>query len=356
MSFTPPQDKRDLLNTFGLDRRVQIKDSFFHNANSLIRRSVWERFPFDGKASNIEDRLWARRVLNAGFSLIYEPMSQVYHHHGIHQNGRKERCQGVTRILESIFPTESPTGTDLPMESHDALAVIVLQTGAASDAVFDEDLLESTFKSIQESRFIKQIVFAVDDPALGKLGCRWNSEVIIRPAELSKFGVRADEVLSFVLKELAKQGRYPEIVVPLEITYPFRPPGLIDALVEKLVTEGLDTVIAGNPEFRPCWNNTTDGLLRVDQSQGPRSVRDPLLIGLPNLGCATRPSNLHRGTRLGGNLGIVEVPHPLCSMEIRNASDLKLYKTLRLANISLNYNEAPITSAFCAVHEKQNLQ
>ena len=39
MSFTSPADKRDLLLVFGLDRRIQSKDSFFHNANSIIRRS-----------------------------------------------------------------------------------------------------------------------------------------------------------------------------------------------------------------------------------------------------------------------------------------------------------------------------
>src|SRR5262249_51690853 len=46
LSFTSDFDKRDLLITFGLDRRVQIKDSFFHNANSMIRRDVWEKIPF----------------------------------------------------------------------------------------------------------------------------------------------------------------------------------------------------------------------------------------------------------------------------------------------------------------------
>jgi len=34
--FTTDSNKRDLWNTFGLDSKLQIKDSFFHNANSCI--------------------------------------------------------------------------------------------------------------------------------------------------------------------------------------------------------------------------------------------------------------------------------------------------------------------------------
>jgi len=37
VSFTDPVDKRDLLIVFGQDRRVQVKDYFFHNANSMLR-------------------------------------------------------------------------------------------------------------------------------------------------------------------------------------------------------------------------------------------------------------------------------------------------------------------------------
>ena len=38
MSFSSPSDKRDLLLVFGLDRKIQEKDSFFHNANSIIKK------------------------------------------------------------------------------------------------------------------------------------------------------------------------------------------------------------------------------------------------------------------------------------------------------------------------------
>ena len=46
---------------FSLDRKVQLKDSFFHNANSIIKKSCWDLVPFDSEITNIEDRIWAKK-------------------------------------------------------------------------------------------------------------------------------------------------------------------------------------------------------------------------------------------------------------------------------------------------------
>jgi len=62
LNFTSPEDKRDLLIAFGLDKKRQRRDPFFHNANSAMRRMIWENFPFSENVTNIEDRLWGRTV------------------------------------------------------------------------------------------------------------------------------------------------------------------------------------------------------------------------------------------------------------------------------------------------------
>lgn len=95
-------DKRDLWTTFGLDRRVQIQDYFFHNANSMIRREVWERVPFNEDLSGLEDRDWAKRVLELGYKVVYEPTASVYHFHGINQGQDEARAARVVRVIELI--------------------------------------------------------------------------------------------------------------------------------------------------------------------------------------------------------------------------------------------------------------
>jgi glycosyltransferase involved in cell wall biosynthesis len=97
-----PFDKRDLWTTFGVERRVQARDFFFHNANSMIRRSVWNQLPFDEAINGVEDRDWARKVLARGYRIAYEPLAAVYHHHGIHQGLDPDRAERVVRVIQRI--------------------------------------------------------------------------------------------------------------------------------------------------------------------------------------------------------------------------------------------------------------
>lgn len=98
-----PIDKRDLWNTFGLEKKAQRKDFFFHNANSMIRRKVWDLFPFDEKTRGVEDRVWAKQVIAEGYSIVYEPDAPVYHHHGINQGSDEQRADRVTKVIEVMY-------------------------------------------------------------------------------------------------------------------------------------------------------------------------------------------------------------------------------------------------------------
>jgi rhamnosyltransferase len=102
VSFTDDVDKRDLITVFGRDRRLQIKDYFFHNANSMLRRDVWQQFPFDAQITNIEDRVWGKAVIEAGYHIVYDPDAVVYHSHGLHQGNKPERARGVVSIIERV--------------------------------------------------------------------------------------------------------------------------------------------------------------------------------------------------------------------------------------------------------------
>lgn len=93
-------DKRDLWNTFRDEDRLQAKDVFFHNANSLIRREFLQSFPFDDKVSNVEDRIWAKQVISRGYYLYYAAGAVVSHWHGINHAGNIERAEKVVKVLE----------------------------------------------------------------------------------------------------------------------------------------------------------------------------------------------------------------------------------------------------------------
>ena len=52
----------------------------FDNVSSCLRRQVWEEFPF-GEADFAEDLRWGKKVVEAGYTIVYEPRSVVVHSH-----------------------------------------------------------------------------------------------------------------------------------------------------------------------------------------------------------------------------------------------------------------------------------
>jgi glycosyltransferase involved in cell wall biosynthesis len=97
-----PFDKRDLWTTFGPERRTQRIDYFFHNANSMISREIWRKYPFDDTIKGVEDREWAKTVVARGYRIVYEPLASVHHFHGIHQGRDEKRAERVVRVIEMI--------------------------------------------------------------------------------------------------------------------------------------------------------------------------------------------------------------------------------------------------------------
>ncbi|GAC1385313.1 MAG: hypothetical protein NVSMB42_04550 [Herpetosiphon sp.] len=53
---------------------------YFSNTSSALRRSVFDRYPFQ-RVEFGEDADWSERVLQAGYALLYQPASTVLHSH-----------------------------------------------------------------------------------------------------------------------------------------------------------------------------------------------------------------------------------------------------------------------------------
>jgi rhamnosyltransferase len=58
-----------------------FEQTLFSNVNSAIPREVWREFPFADDLIMSEDQEWSRRVLRAGYELVYEPAAAVHHSH-----------------------------------------------------------------------------------------------------------------------------------------------------------------------------------------------------------------------------------------------------------------------------------
>jgi hypothetical protein len=138
-------------------------------------------------------------------------------------------------------------------------------------------------------------------------------------------------VLKYVLEQLEEAGYSPDLVAPLEITYPFRPVGLLDKLIELMAEFGLDTAIAASTEHRPYWQKNSDGVVLVNEYAQSREKRTPLHVGLLSLGCVTYAEFIRQGSRLGKRIGVYEIDDPIAAIEIRARKDLALLEALDAA-------------------------
>lgn len=95
-------DKRDLWMIFKDEKKIQQHSYFFDNANSAIRRKIWEQHPFNESINGKEDWDFAKKILAKGYKIAYEPNASVHHHHGINQARDKTRCERVVRVIELL--------------------------------------------------------------------------------------------------------------------------------------------------------------------------------------------------------------------------------------------------------------
>lgn len=325
MDFTPDSDKRDLTLIFGLDRKVQVKDSFFHNANSAIKRSVWEELPFDEKLTNIEDRAWAKEALNRKYKIVYEPDASVYHYHGIHQDGNAERCANVARILETLHKDYKYKSIDA--DKLNIVAIIPIRGPVPS--MNNKPLLSYTIKAALGSKYTKKVIVSTDAKETARMAERYGAcAPFLRDPSLSNELVDLAQVLKYSLGKMEENGIFPDVVVSLEATFPFRPDSLIDDMILRLVRGGFDSVVAARKENKGIWKENSGKIVQLEEGLTPREFKEPTFMELRGLGFITHPEFLRGGNMFGNKIGIYEIDNPYSGIEVRSEEDIRLASPL----------------------------
>ena len=329
LAFTSDLDKRDLLITFGLDQRIQIKDSFFHNANSAFRKSMWRQYPFDEQVTNIEDRIWANQVQEEGFKIIYEPSASVFHHHGIHHDGDPERCENVVNILESFGQQETQTSENKIDTSHLNIVLVIPIREEGLRQLAGKALYEYAIEHARHSSLVKTIVVSTDEESVATRATEAGADIILfRPEGQSRFDVILELLMQSSLSMLEEQGNIPDVLVMLETTFPFREKILLDQLISKYVAGGFDTVIPARKEYNSCWMEEQGSYHRIDGGYIARQFKTPFYTGLKGLCCVCSPATVRDGQLFGENVGLFKLDEAIPTIEVRTESDVLLAETL----------------------------
>ena len=306
INSTDPIDKRDLLLVFGKDKRTQVKDFFFHNANSMIRKDIWLKFPFDENVSNIEDRVWGKEIINNGFKIIYEPDAPVYHHHGLHQGNSPERARGVVSIIEKV---DNELFKELPKflkpENQNIIAIIPLKSEFKLDSL-EYELFTKLYKDLKNEKYINQIYVITPKQ-------KWIDNFDLNVIDRNKLrGLETDDlgkILKTSLLEIEKNyENYPDSILYVNYDYMFRPNGIFNKLIEEINIKGYDSLFVGLEDFGHYWLHVENkGFEQTDTHLTSRKNRQPIYKALYGLGCLVNSWVIRRGKLTDGNIGILPI-------------------------------------------------
>lgn len=290
-----PLDRRDLLNTFGVESRIQKKDSFFHNANSIIRRNIWERFPFDENTPHIEDRIWAEQIIEGKYWIAYEADAAVYHYHGINHHQNLDRAQAISDILTSRTMVNGGFMPELFQVSASTTLYCFLGHTKQTHTRMQE-ILEK-----MEGRIGKGEVFVHSSvPAAVP------QDVTYISRKSKDNDLTFVEILDNMLSFAAEKKIFPDCVAYLNLCQPKSSADYILQAVQNFYKGMYDSVFFAQSEYSNVWIQSGGEYRQIEANYLSRKHKEPIFIARYGLGMATRPLYIRSGDLVGKKVGIIE--------------------------------------------------
>jgi glycosyltransferase involved in cell wall biosynthesis len=321
LPYSSDFDKRDLINLFGQDKKIQIKDTFFHNANSAFRKAVWKKYKFDENTEHIEDRIWGHKVIKNGFKIIYEPKAVVYHWHGINQEMDAQRCSKIVNILESLGQEYKTKHFD-SIENLNCIAIIPLR-GESIKINKNNFLLEVTINDLKKSKYVNNIYIATDNKKNILISKKYGVKApFLRPKYFSDDHVDINTILSFYLNKIDIDNKnHTDVVVVATENFPLRSKNIFDKMIEKLFNKNLDCVFAYKKEKGTVFIKKEEVINRIVDGSIPKKINpEVVLISRIGVGFVCRANHLRAGKLYSGRVGYLEVENDFSMIEIDNPS------------------------------------
>ena len=205
-NISDPEDVRDLTYLFGLDKKIQTTEPFFHNANSMIRKSLWSKVKFDETVRHIEDRIWSSRIISSKTKIVYEPKASVIHFHGVGHHSNITRVNTISKIL-----VKKSSSTK---NRRKIIAIIPVKKPIFFNNKF---VIFETLNELIKIREIEKIFISTSDKKLKKLINHPKVTIINRDKDLEKDFLGTEYILSKIYKRSVKKFNPTHILVAEEI-------------------------------------------------------------------------------------------------------------------------------------------
>ena len=295
-------DKRDLITIFGPERKIQKKDSFFHNANSAVRNIIWRKYPFDEKTKHIEDKIWGHSIIKNKFQIMYEPSASVFHWHGINQDMNKKRCDEIIKILENL-DSEYKT-KDFVNPSKTNIVAVVPHKGTGL-RINDRLILDKTIDALKKTKSIKKIFVPTESEKIKKyIEQDGICKAIMRPKDLSNSYVSITSLLQYALDKIEKLKIFPDLIVVATENFPFRSNFIFDKIINKITRNNYDIVICDKSEKGTIiLKNKNAKNVLVDGVVPSSILKNKYSTTRIGFGCVMRPANIRSGNLFDGKIG-----------------------------------------------------
>ena len=186
-------DKRNLSIIFRNEKLYQRKDSFFNNASSMIRKDIWKMIKFDEKLNAFEDIDWSMQVQKMNYTIVYEPLSAVYHYHNEDEYKTITRYENEWSSYKEIIKNSRVVNSNRN-ELIKNLSILVIIPAKADSRILSKtskkysklkkSYLEITIDYAKKSKYSSEIVVSSEDTKVLSIAVRNNVKGLIRPKSL----------------------------------------------------------------------------------------------------------------------------------------------------------------------------
>lgn len=304
IASSSPLDKRDLMNTFGLDFLIQEKDFFFHNANSIVLRQYLIDHPYSDIVTNVEDRIWAKALIDRGHKIAYTPMALVYHHHGLNHGNDEARMDKVSSLIEPLYLS------DQKFESYNLASKATVIIASLSPL---PDLISCIDEVIESDVASSIYVVSNEAPNAGQEGVNFIDRATISGID----AMAIPNIVQFVRNEIQPQGENTDFYVFLSPKVKNRPTEFLGALLAKAESNFLDVCFPATSTYQNLWYKSKDGGYKpVETNLSLKTMRDPQFKAYFNLGLVMSNSAARLGKLSMDHVGILEIDFDPNSEEI----------------------------------------
>ena len=190
-------------------------------------------------------------------------------------------------------------------------------------------LILHTINLAKKSKLIDDIVVSTDSNIIQKLAIKNGVQApFLRPKKMSNDKATTETALKHCLIYMKKLKKVsPSIIVYLQITEPLRKLWMIDKCIQTLKkNKKIDTAFMAKKFYKNIWKKKGNKTLRITKEKYgiPRQLKNKYFREDTGLACATRPSVIMKGKRIGKKNKPIFYEHDFDYLDIHNINDLKI--------------------------------